>query len=111
MKGFDASESAGKGRDSRVVWNSAMRFWVSKRMRLSPRMGNSLGDGGSTELHATHGVSVYRRSCVRRPGLDVRVVIVERLQLGEIPIERRDIFRSYTPYSTNLKDFACPVQA
>ena len=50
MYGFDASESAGSGSDSSVVWKSAMRFCVSRRMRFSPRMGYSRGEGGRTEL-------------------------------------------------------------
>ena len=55
MYGFDASASAGSGSASSVVWKSAMRFCVSSRMRFSPRMGYSRGDGGRTELHAGEG--------------------------------------------------------
>lgn len=56
MNGFDVRESAGSGSASSVVWNSAMRFWVSKRMRLRPRIGYSRGDGGITELRVSRRV-------------------------------------------------------
>lgn len=42
--------SAEGGRDSSVVWKSAMRFWVRRRIRLRPWTANWRGEGGRTEL-------------------------------------------------------------
>lgn len=53
MYWLSAIASAGSGKLSRVVWKSAMRFWVRRRMRLRPRIGYSFFDGGSTELTST----------------------------------------------------------
>ena len=43
--------SAEGGSDSSVVWKSAMRFCVRRRMRLRPWTANWRGEGGRTELN------------------------------------------------------------
>ncbi len=48
MNAFSAMAS--DGRDSKVVWKSAIRFWVSNRMRLRPCTAYCRGEGGRTEL-------------------------------------------------------------
>lgn len=91
-----------------MVWKSAMRFWMRRRMRLSPRMGNSRLDWGRTVL-------LYRYAGVSRRDTAVAVtamgqspeVIVECLELREVAVERRDILRAYTPEGSNFENITC----
>ena len=38
------------------------------------------------------------------------IVIVECLKLGEITVERWDVFRANTPEGTNFKNLACKTK-
>ena len=99
MYGFSYASSAGIRSDSRVVWKSAMRFCVRRRIRLRPMRGYSRGDGGRTVLgNHIH----YTPISVTLAGF-IPEICVQCLQLGEISFERGYVSCAYTPKCTHFK--------
>ena len=75
---------------------------------MRPRMGNSRSERGRMELYVStyeqRTEQIMERNRVCQNG-DSPVVIVERLQLRKIAVERGHRFRPYAPERPNLENF------